>query len=83
MNSLEVLCSRAESLDLELSTVIRQLSDRIESKLGDGWKITQQTDGFCLCDIDGNNYRVPLCILPSMLELTKDQILLAIEAFGI
>ena len=60
MSRFSQLLGKMYKLDDELSVVEKKLSKQIEEKFGDGWGITQQTDGLCLIDIHANNY----CLLP-------------------
>ena len=70
-------------LDSEISLVGNALSNLIENKLGEGWSITQQTDGLCLLDIDSNNYCVPFDVLILAMGLPKDEAIKVINRYGI
>lgn len=83
MSKVSVLVTRIFSLDAKIAKTIHELDRIIEKKLGDGWGITQQTDGLCLIDDNANNYALSMDELIRVLGLPKDEALEIIERHGI
>lgn len=83
MSSAKVLVNRLYSLDARIHKTIMDLDKIIEEKLGDGWGVTQQTDGICLIDDDSNNYPVGSTLLIELLKMPREEALQIIKKHAI
>lgn len=83
MSSFRVLINRMEKAFDKVNQVERELSEKVEKKLGEGWGVIQQTDGVCVADIHANNYAVPLDDLIDALSRDKSEAIEIIKKYGI
>jgi len=77
------MIERFFKLNWQMEELNRKLDRVIESKLGDGWGLTPQTDGVCLIDSDCHNYSLPINDLLEVLKLDRDNAIKIIHQYEI
>ena len=83
MSSFKQKLKKLYRLDFEIDISLNLISSHIENKLGDGWGITQQTDGLCLIDKHSNNYAVPMKVLIHVMDLPREESLIIIDKYSV